>query len=85
MRLIPAPPYHARIMFLAPAATPVAVVQRLNREVVAAAKEPDFVQRLQSFGYTMYKLGSLQATSDALRVERERWTRIVRELGIEPQ
>jgi tripartite-type tricarboxylate transporter receptor subunit TctC len=72
-------------MLVAPAATPVAILDRLNRETVAAAGQPDFVQRLGSFGMYTNKLGSREATAEALRTEKQRWTRIVKELGVEPQ
>ena len=72
-------------MLAAPAATPVPVLQRLNRETVAAASEPDFGKRLGSFGMYTNKLGSREETLETLKTEKARWTRIVKELGIEPQ
>ncbi len=73
------------LVMVAPAGTPEPVLQRLNREVLIAAKEPDLVQKLQTLGFLTNKLGSLQATSEMLRVEKERWGRIIRELGIKAE
>jgi tripartite-type tricarboxylate transporter receptor subunit TctC len=72
-------------MLVAPAATPAPLLERINRETVAAASQADFNQRLGSFGMYTNKLGSREATVEALKGEKQRWTRIVKELGMEPQ
>ena len=73
------------LILMAPAGTPGPILQRLNQETQTALRETEFANRLITFGFATSKLGSLQATNDGLNVERERWGRMVRELGITPQ
>ena len=73
------------LMLMAPTGTPPAILQRLNQEAQIALKDPELVKRLVTFGFATAKLGSLQATAEGLNVERERWGKVVRELGITPQ
>ncbi|MEO8486061.1 MAG: tripartite tricarboxylate transporter substrate binding protein [Betaproteobacteria bacterium] len=64
-----------------PAGTPPAVVQKINAEVGAILKQPDIVQKMNGFGFDL--VGGTPADFAALiRSEAERWTPVVRKLGI---
>ena len=65
---------------LAPKGTPVAVVDRLNREFKASLASPEVVAFMNEAG--IETVGSSPAEMDAyLREERDRWARIVKETG----
>ena len=69
---------------LAPRGTGAEVVQRLHAETVKALALPDVKQRfaaaaLQPVGNTP------QQFAEVIRAEIERWSRLARELGIQPQ
>jgi tripartite-type tricarboxylate transporter receptor subunit TctC len=64
-----------------PAGTPAAVVQKINAEVGAILKQPDIVQKMNGFGFDL--VGGTPADFAALiKGEAERWTPVVRKLGI---
>jgi len=65
---------------LAPKGTPVAVVDRLNREFKASLASPEVVAFMNEAG--IETVGSTPAEMDAyFREERDRWARIVKETG----
>ncbi len=76
---------YAWLTLVAPAATPANIVQRLNRETDQVLKEPEVVERLRSFGATTSGAGTAQSISEFIRAERERWGKIMKEVGIKPQ
>ncbi|MBK6396205.1 MAG: tripartite tricarboxylate transporter substrate binding protein [Betaproteobacteria bacterium] len=64
-----------------PSATPAATVQKINAEVGAILKDPEIVQKMNGFGFDL--IGGTPADFAALiRSEAERWTPVVRKLGI---
>ena len=64
-----------------PAATPAPVVQKINAEVGAILKDPEIVKRMNGFGFDL--VGGTPADFAALiKGEAERWTPVVRKLGI---
>ena len=64
----------------APAATPPAIVQRLNAEIVKAMNAPQAKDRIEASGYHI--VGSTPAQLDAhVRSEIIRWAKVVRESG----
>ena len=64
-----------------PAATPPAVVQKINAEVGAILKQPEIVQKMNGFGFDL--VGGTPADFALLiRSEAERWTPVVKQLGI---
>jgi tripartite-type tricarboxylate transporter receptor subunit TctC len=65
----------------APAATPPAIMQRLRTEFAAVMAQPELLERFQKTGGRPLKI----STSDAetfVKLEAERWTRLVREAGV---
>ncbi len=70
---------------VAPAGTPADIVQRLNRETEEFTKQPDVVAKLRSLALDTSGAGTPQSTAEFIRRERERWGRIMKEIGIQPQ
>lgn len=64
-----------------PAATPAAVVQKINAEVGAILKQPEIVQKMNGYGFDL--VGGTPADFAALIAsETARWTPVVKALGI---
>ncbi len=64
-----------------PAATPPAVVAKINADVGAVLKDPEIVKKMNGFGFDL--VGGTPADFAALiQSEAERWTPIVKKLGI---
>lgn len=69
---------------LAPRGTPAEVIQRLHAETVKALQLPDVRERLTQAA--LQPVGNTpQEFTYVIRNEIERWTKLARELGIEPQ
>ncbi len=69
---------------VAPAATPPELVQRLNREVLAALAHPATRERLTTLGIEL-KGSSPEALRVFMRSEVEHWGNVVRKAGINPE
>jgi tripartite-type tricarboxylate transporter receptor subunit TctC len=69
---------------LAPARTPHAVIARLNRAFVDAVNDRDVRRRLVENGVTVSP-SSPEAFARLIANETERWGRIIREKGINPE
>jgi len=64
-----------------PAATPPATIQKINADVAAVLKDPEIVKKMNGFGFDL--VGGTPADFAALiQGEAERWTPIVKKLGI---
>ena len=64
----------------APAATPPAIVQKLNAEIVKAMSAPQAKERIEASGYRI--VGSTPAQLDAhVKSEITRWAKVVKESG----
>ena len=69
---------------LAPAGTPAAIIERLNAEALKALRSVEMKERLAADGAE--PLGGSPAEFAALiRRELDKWTRVARAAGIEPQ
>lgn len=64
----------------APAKTPKAIIQRLNREIADIQRQPDFQARLATAGFEVMG-GSTHEAQDYLRGELAKWAKVVRETG----
>ncbi len=71
-------------MVLAPAGLPVPVVTRLHRELVAALRRPEVVERHRILGAEISTLTPEQSR-DFAQAEMEKWGAAARAAGIEPQ
>lgn len=66
----------------APAKTPKDIIDRLNKEVIAAVRHPDVVKRLNDLGAE--GVGSTPAEQDAmLRRQMDQFRAIIREMRLE--
>lgn len=71
----------ALVGMVVPAATPPDVINTLNRQVVAAVKDPAINRKLVDFG--VEPVGNTPAQfADLLRSETTRWTRLIHDLKI---
>lgn len=69
---------------MAPAGTPAPVVERLNKEILAALQLPDVKERFMQQG--IEPVGSSPADfGKHIRAETEKWSRIVRDANIKPE
>jgi tripartite-type tricarboxylate transporter receptor subunit TctC len=66
---------------LAPAGTPVPVLEKLKSAVQAAQQEPAYVDRLRKYGIEIDGVGSA-AFAAYIKSESERWSPIVKATGI---
>lgn len=66
-----------------PAATPAAVIERLNTAARKAARSPDFVRKLEHEGL-MVNAGAPAELDTYVQAEEKRWTQIVRQNQIQP-
>ncbi|MBN9408248.1 MAG: tripartite tricarboxylate transporter substrate binding protein [Burkholderiales bacterium] len=64
----------------APAKTPDAILQRINREVARLQQDPDFLARLAATGFEPLG-GSVAESRDYLHRELAKWARVVKETG----
>jgi tripartite-type tricarboxylate transporter receptor subunit TctC len=64
----------------APGKTPEAIVQRIQREVAAIQRQPDFQAKLAATGFEVMG-GSTKEAQDFLQQELIKWARVVKETG----
>jgi tripartite-type tricarboxylate transporter receptor subunit TctC len=66
---------------MVPAATPKAIVTRLNSEINAILEDPDIVTRMHRLGFDL--VGGTPAAFGALvRGETEKWAPVIRKIGL---
>jgi tripartite-type tricarboxylate transporter receptor subunit TctC len=70
---------------LAPTGTPAAIVQKANRDVDKVLNDPDVAQRLYDLGLVNEGAGTPDSLNEFLRAERERWTKLVKDIGLQPE
>ena len=68
-------------MFVAPAATPKAIVQRLYMEIDAIIKEPDVAAEIAKRGFEPTGGGPPDKLAEFVRSEIDRWGQVVRAAG----
>ena len=69
---------------LAPASTPEAVIQKINREIVKAAQLPDVRKKLEDMGVEL-QLSSPQAFGALLKAETIKWAEVIRVTGVKAE
>jgi tripartite-type tricarboxylate transporter receptor subunit TctC len=68
-----------------PVGTPPEVVAKINRDVVALLKQPESIQRLLTLG-SIADVGMSPAEFSSFMVaERDRWSGIVKSIGLKPE
>lgn len=69
---------------LAPAKTPQAVINKLNREIARITKQQDFIDRYVAFG--MEPVGSTAQEMDRFtRTQIAKWSKVLKQAGYTPQ
>ena len=66
---------------LVPAATPKAIVARLNAEINAILKEPDVVQKLHAQGFDLVG-GTPEEFGALIQGESEKWAPVIKKIGL---
>ena len=66
---------------LVPAATPKAIVQRLNSEINAALKDPEVVQKMNGFGFALVG-GTPEEFGLLIKSESEKWVPVIKKAGV---
>jgi tripartite-type tricarboxylate transporter receptor subunit TctC len=67
--------------FFAPAGTPPAIVDKINRDIAAVLRTPEIQARLADMGFKVAG-GSPAELADSLRAERPRYSQAIRTAGI---
>lgn len=70
--------------FLAPAGTPKAVIDKLNVEINAALKLPDVRLKLEAAGIDVQG-GSPQDYAALIKSDLAKWSKVIKEAGINPE
>lgn len=68
--------------YLVPAATPKAVVSRLNAEFAKALADPEVIARIEKIGGDPLPAGKPEEVDAMLARESERWTKLVQATGM---
>ncbi len=76
--------YSGWFAVLAPAGTPKDVIAKVNRDVNQVLADPEVAQRLRDLG-VVTEPGSPEALNDFLAAERTRWTKLVKDIGLQPE
>ena len=61
------------------------VIQRANRDVDKVLTDPDVAQRLFDLGLVNEGAGTPEQLADFLRAERDRWAKLVKDIGLQPE
>ena len=69
---------------LAPTGTPREIVARVNRDVNTVLADPELAGRLRELGLIV-DAGTPDALNDFLGAERARWSKLIREIGLQPE
>jgi len=69
----------------APAGTPDAVIDRLNRELAVILKNPQIVTRLADLGFFTYEPAPPQAIRAYVRGQYDLWGKLTRDIGLKPE
>jgi tripartite-type tricarboxylate transporter receptor subunit TctC len=72
-------------VLLAPAGTPASVVQRVNRDVDRVLRDAEVVNRVREMGQVADGAGTPESTAKFISVERARWSKTVRDIGLQPE
>jgi tripartite-type tricarboxylate transporter receptor subunit TctC len=69
----------------APPGTSRTIVDSLSADINATIAEPDFTKRLYDAGLKPQSFPTAEAYQAWIQGERTRWTKVLREIGVEPQ
>jgi len=69
----------------APAGTPDAVIERVNRELAVILKNRQIVERLADLGFFTYEPAAPPAVRAYVRAQYELWGKLTRDIGLKPE
>jgi tripartite-type tricarboxylate transporter receptor subunit TctC len=72
-------------VMVTPAGTPADVVQRMNAEMDRVLKDPTTNARMRELGIYSDGAGTPASVDAFIKAERALWTKIVRDIGIQPE
>lgn len=72
-------------LIVAPAGIPAEIVQRVNREMDGILKDPETAQRLRALGFFTEGAETPEKVGEYIRADFEKWGRIVKDIGIQPE
>ena len=73
------------VVLVGPSGIPGPILQRINEAAAIVVKEPSFVEGFRKIGWTNVEgARTPQGTAEFIRIERERWGRIIRDIGMTP-
>jgi tripartite-type tricarboxylate transporter receptor subunit TctC len=69
-------------VLVAPAATPKDIVERLHREMTKIMSDAEMQKRVANIGLVPLNPASVEETQKYIASEREKWGKLVRDLGL---
>jgi len=72
-------------VIVAPTGTPADVIARLNQEMDKILKTPEMVNRLAELGFFTEGAETPEETRAFVRAQYELWSKVVREIGLQPE
>jgi tripartite-type tricarboxylate transporter receptor subunit TctC len=73
-------------VLIGPAGIPADVVQKVNREMDAVIKSPEYAQRARTYDYALLPgAGTPQSIAEFIANERDYWGQIMKGLNVQPQ
>ena len=72
-------------VIVAPTGTPASVVTRLNLEMDKILKDPEMVNKLNELGFFTDGAETPEATRVFVQAQYQLWSKVVREIGLEPE
>jgi tripartite-type tricarboxylate transporter receptor subunit TctC len=73
------------LAFFAPAGTPQPIIDRLNKEIVAALNDPAVKERLQATGGYIVASSTPSELGKRVQQDTDRWAELIRHANIPPQ
>lgn len=70
---------------VAPAGTPAAAIQRMNKEINTLLGDAEVAQRMATIGPIAESMGAPEQTGAFLTLEHQRWSRAAQEIGLLPE
>lgn len=72
-------------VLLAPVGTPAKAMQRVNRDVDRVLNDAEVVGRIREMGQVTDGAGTPETTAKFISAERTRWSKTVRDIGLQPE
>jgi tripartite-type tricarboxylate transporter receptor subunit TctC len=70
---------------VAPAGAPSDAMERMNREMDAALKDPEIAKRMRDVGMYTEGAGTRDGTAAFVRAQLDAWGKIIQQIGLQPE